>query len=63
MLLKASPFPTSAEMGKFLNGGPHKVLKSDRSAGPGANRWCVLVIHPVKEKNNTRSGQNKLLES
>lgn len=31
------------------------VLKFDRRARPEADLWCVLVIHLLKERNNTTS--------
>lgn len=43
-------------MGNFLTCGPHKVLKFDRKAGPGADAWNFLEIHFIRE-NNMTSGQ------
>lgn len=40
---------TTTGMAKLLKHGPQRVLKLDRWPGPGAEAWCVLVVHLIRK--------------
>lgn len=43
----------------FLPREQQVLLKFDRRAVPGADVWCVLVMHVISESSNMKSGQKR----